>query len=201
MPSTPPAAAAKRGHPSGPRASGSTGGAGRKRKRSSDRDSAAAAPGAQQRIDGVPPSLAPVLLHAIKSRRKYLSKLGVGQNQPSPTTEAAAAPTAATGTGDVLARVAARSEQEQKRHRAAEDANSPLERLASEDATAAVLQAIVIQTVRMAGNIVITSPPYGEFHRADSEYLVDPATYRADGRDMSGSGTEVAAILGTGDPT
>ena len=142
MPSTPPAAAAKRGHPSGPRASGSTGGAGRKRKRSSDRDSAAAAPGAQQRIDGVPPSLTPVLLHAIKSRRKYLSKLGVGQNQPSPTTEAAAAPTAATGTGDVLARVAARSEQEQKRHRAAEDANSPLERLASEDATAAFLNGV-----------------------------------------------------------
>ena len=135
MPSTPLAAAAKRGHPSGPRASGSTGGAGKKRKRSSDRDSAAAA----QRIDGVPPSLTPVLLHAIKSRRKYLSKLGVGQNQPSPTAEAAAAPTAATGTGDVLARVAARSDQEQKRHRAAEDADSPLERLASEDATATFL--------------------------------------------------------------
>ena len=142
MPSTPPAAAAKRGHPSGPRASGSTGGAGRKRKRSSDRDTTSAP--AQQRIDGVPPSLAPVLLHAIKSRRKYLSKLGAGQNQPSPTVEAAAAPTAATGTGDVLARVAARSEQEQKRHRAAEDADSPLERprLASEDATAAFLNGV-----------------------------------------------------------
>lgn len=58
-----------------------------------------------------------------------------------------------------------------------------------------------MQTVRMAGNIVITSPPYGAFHGADSEYLVDPATYQADARHMSGSGTEVAAILGTGDPT
>lgn len=35
--------------------------------------------------------------------------------------------------------MAARSDQEQKRHRAAEDADSPLERLASEDATAAFL--------------------------------------------------------------
>ena len=145
MPSTPPAAAAKRGHPSGPRASGSTGGAGRKRKRSSDRDTTSAAPGAhaQQRIDGVPPSLAPVLLHAIKSRRKYLSKLGAGQKQPSPSPTAAAIESAAE-TGDVLARVAARSEQEQKRHRAAEDADSPLERprLASEDATAAFLNGV-----------------------------------------------------------
>ena len=124
-----------------PSTPGSTGGAGKKRKRSSSDRGTTSDPGAQQqRIDGVPPSLTPVLLHAIKSRRKYLSKLGVGQNQPSPTAAEAAAESAAD-TGDVLARVAARSEQEQERRRAAEDADSPL-RLASEDATTAFLNGV-----------------------------------------------------------
>ena len=48
---------------------------------------------------------------------------------------------------------------------------------------------------------LFTIPPYGQIHRADSGYLVDPRTFGADARSMSGSGTEVAAIPGTGDPT
>ena len=102
----------------------------------------------QQRIDGVPPSLTPVLLHAIKSRRKYL----VSQQRLAATatatatapTDTAAATAAASDPADVLARVAARSDQEHRRRRAAEAADSPLERLrwASEDATAAFLNGV-----------------------------------------------------------
>ena len=102
---------------------------------------------AQQRIEGVPPSLTPVLLHAIKSRRKYLSKLGSSSSADTGTAAAAPPPAAAAAAADptdVLARVAARSEQEHHRRQAIQETDSPLERLrlASEDATTAFLNGV-----------------------------------------------------------
>ena len=136
MPSTPPAS-----------------NAGKKRKRPDDntkgtkpKPSKAEKAAQAQRIDGVPPSLTPVLLHAIKSRRKYLSKAGASseqQQQQQPSLQSPS-PAPAADPADVLARVAARSEQEHQRRQAVENADSPLERLrlASEDATAAFLNGV-----------------------------------------------------------
>ena len=144
MPPTPPAASGKRGQSSASKMSDSASDAGKKRKRPDDTKGTKAkqskADQAQQRIEGVPPSLTPVLLHAIKSRRKYLAKLG---SSSSADAETGAAAEAADPT-DVLARVAARSDQEQQRRQAIQDADSPLERLrlASKDATTAFLNGV-----------------------------------------------------------
>ena len=99
---------------------------------------------AQQRIEGVPPSLTPVLLHAIKSRRKYLSKLGSSSSADTGTAAAPPPPPPPADPTDVLARVAARSEQEHHRRQAIQETDSPLERLrlASEDATTAFLNGV-----------------------------------------------------------
>ena len=121
--------------------------ASRKRKRPDDAKPKQAklskADKAQQRIEGVPSSLTPVLLHAIKSRRKYLSKLGSSSSADTGG-RAAAASSAAADPTDVLARVAARREQEHQRRQAIQESDSPLERLrlASEDATTAFLNGV-----------------------------------------------------------
>lgn len=114
----------------------------KKRKRPQQQGAAAKS----QRIEGIPADLTPVLLHAIKAKRKYLSK------KPGTTTESADVDQSATTTApdnqddvdDVLARVAARSEHDRIRQeqRQAAGGASDKTRLASEDATRSFLNAV-----------------------------------------------------------
>ena len=170
--------------------------ASRKRKRPDDAKPKQAklskADKAQQRIEGVPPSLTPVLLHAIKSRRKYLSKLGSSSSADTggraatpaaPPAAAAAAAAAAADPTDVLARVAARSEQEHQRRQAIQESDSPLERLrlASEDATTAFLNG-----VKREANSGSSGGTGGG--RSDNGWSLDQGQGRARARARGGAG-------------
>ena len=130
--------------------------AGKKRKREQSQQQTSKA----QRIDGIPADLTPVLLHAVKATRKYLSKLGIGtapsmncasdidQRLQLRQEEAAFRNNDILNDddNDVLARVAARSERDRIRQEAAAASRgeTPLDqaRIASEDATRAFLNAV-----------------------------------------------------------
>ena len=178
--------------------------ASRKRKRPDDakpkQTNTSKADKARQRIEGVPPYLTPVLLHAIKSRRKYLSKLGSSSSADTggrAATPAAAPPApAAADPTDVLARVAARSEQEYQRRQAVEDADSPLERLrlASEDATTAFLNG-----VKREANSGSSGGTGGGTSRSDNGWSLDqsqgaPARAPARGGDGAADSVPVACL-------
>mmetsp|Transcript_5329 Transcript_5329/g.10186 ORF Transcript_5329/g.10186 Transcript_5329/m.10186 type:complete len:687 (+) Transcript_5329:250-2310(+) len=126
---------------------------GKKRKREPSQQQTSKA----QRIDGIPADLTPVLLHAVKATRKYMSKLGT--SAPSTTRSNASDTQQQEGaypfrnndnlyddSNDVLARVAARSERDRVRQEAAASSRgeTPLDqaRIASEDATRAFLNGV-----------------------------------------------------------